>query len=101
MQVQLGEAREGCEFLQAERATLAEAQLESEAEMRRLRGLLEAALETSRVLYQRCAKLFAKCQQKRYLSSPPSLRFFSICIPESRNYCTLPTLTEDVVVHFP
>lgn len=63
-QVQLGEAREGCEFLQAERATLAEAQLESEAEMRRLRGLLEAALETSRVLYQRCAKLFAKCQQK-------------------------------------
>ncbi|XP_075543019.1 uncharacterized protein LOC142576673 isoform X2 [Dermacentor variabilis] len=64
LQVQLGEAREGCEFLQAERATLAEAQLESEAEMRRLRGLLEAALETSRVLYQRCAKLFAKCQQK-------------------------------------
>ncbi|XP_037502265.1 uncharacterized protein LOC119376545 [Rhipicephalus sanguineus] len=64
LQVQLGEAREGCEFLQAERATLAEAQLESEAEMRRLRGLLEAALETSRILYQRCAKLFAKCQQK-------------------------------------
>ncbi|KAK8771684.1 hypothetical protein V5799_025072 [Amblyomma americanum] len=64
LQVQLGEAREGCEFLQAERATLAEAQVESEAEMRRLRGLLEAALETSRVLYQRCAKLFAKCQQK-------------------------------------
>lgn len=64
LQVQLSEAREGCEFLQAERATLAEAQVEAEAEMRRLRGLLEAALETSRILYQRCAKLFAKCQQK-------------------------------------
>lgn len=64
LQVQLGEAREGCEFLQAERTTLAEAQCEAEAEIRRLRGLLEAALETSRILYQRCSKLFAKCQQK-------------------------------------
>lgn len=75
LQVQLGEAREGCEFLQAERATLAEAQLESEAEMRRLRGLLEAALETSRILYQRCAKLFAKCQQKR------CFRDCILCVP--------------------
>lgn len=64
-QGQLQEAREGSEFLQAECATLAEAHLEAEAEVQRLRADLEGSLRTGHALYLRSNKLFAKVQQKK------------------------------------